>query len=182
MNPPVTSFPMATPQVQISTIVTGVFPDRTAADLAWDAAIARGYGASDFSVAVSDEVHKKHFLVQRQPSENKGLEGAAVGGALGSTAGAVAVALAVGVSILIPGLGIVVAGPLVAALAGAGAGGAIGGLVGGMVGLGIEEKHVKLIEDHVRHGRVVLTLKTRSGGDAEAIREDWKKWAVEILY
>jgi len=181
MNPTVSSFPMATPEVKAATIVTGIFPDRYSADLAWAAAVSRGYGPSELSVAVSDEIHKKHFAILRQPNENKGLEGAAVGGAIGTTAGALGMVLAVGASLLLPGLGIVIAGPIVAAFAAAGAGGAIGGLVGGLVGMGIPEKHVKLIEDHVRQGRVILTLKARSAEDAEAVQQDWKKWAVEVL-
>lgn len=182
MNVPVSSLPMSPPVVLISTIVTGIFPDRASADRAWDAAIARGYKSTDLSVAVSDEFHKKHFIVQRQPSENKALEGAAIGGAIGTTAGALAVVLAVGASILLPGLGIVIAGPIVAAFAAAGAGGAVGGLIGGLAGLEIPEKHVKLIEDHVKNGNVILTLKARSAADAEAIRKDWKAWAVEVLF
>jgi len=75
----------------------------------------------------------------------------------------------------------VVAGPIVAAFAAAGAGGAIGGIVGGLAGLGIPEKHVKLIEDHVRKGHVVLTVKARSTVDAELLRSDWKNSAVEVL-
>ncbi|KAF0243511.1 MAG: hypothetical protein FD180_3295 [Planctomycetota bacterium] len=182
MSVPVASLPMSPPVVLISTIVTGIFPDRASADRAWDAAIARGYATTDLSVAVSDEMHKKHFIVQRQPTETKALEGAAVGGAIGTTAGALAVVMAVGVSILLPGLGIVIAGPIVAAFAAAGAGGAIGGLIGGLAGLDIPEKHVKLIEDHVRKGHVILTLKARSAADAEAIQKDWKAWAVEVLF
>ncbi|MCE9582223.1 MAG: hypothetical protein K8T20_07000 [Planctomycetes bacterium] len=172
---------VAVPQVLISTIVTGIFHDRTTADLGWNAAIARGYSPSEISVTVTDEARKKHFFVQRQETENKALEGAAVGGIIGSTVGAIGVILAVGASILLPGLGLVVAGPIVAAFAAAGAGGAIGGIVGGLAGLGIPEKHVKLIEDHVRKGHVVLTVKARSTVDAELLRSDWKKSAVEVL-
>ena len=46
---------------------------------------------------------------------------------------------AVGSTIAVPGLGLVVAGPIAAALAGAGAGAAAGGLIGAMVGAGIPE-------------------------------------------
>jgi hypothetical protein len=58
---------------------------------------------------------------------NKAMESAGVGGAIGVTAGAIIAALAaIGTSIAIPGLGVVIAGPIATALAGAGAGGLTG--------------------------------------------------------
>ena len=63
--------------------------------------------------------------------------GAAVGGGVGATLAAI---FAVGSNVVVPGLGLVVAGPIAAALAGAGAGGATGGLVGALVGAGIPEE------------------------------------------
>ena len=47
---------------------------------------------------------------------------------------------AVGTTLLIPGLGIVVAGPLAAVIAGAGAGAATGGLIRALVGWNIPEE------------------------------------------
>ncbi len=71
------------------------------------------------------------FFQQYADSElgNKAAEGAGVGGAIGGTVGAIAAAIAaIGTSLVLPGLGLVIAGPIAAALAGAGAGaGAAGG-------------------------------------------------------
>ena len=53
---------------------------------------------------------------------------------------------AIGTSLVIPGLGLVVAGPLAAALAGAGAGGTAGGLIGALVGHGMPEDRTKKYE------------------------------------
>ena len=76
--------------------------------------------------------------------ETKALKGAGTGAAIGGTAGAVLAAItAVGTSLVIPGLGLVIAGPLVAAFAGAGAGGTAGGLIGALVGHGIPEDRAK---------------------------------------
>src|SRR5437879_5713335 len=52
-------------------------------------------------------------------------------------------ALPIWTSIAIPGLGVIIAGPLAAGLAGAGAGALTGGLVGAFVGWGIPEEHAK---------------------------------------
>ena len=60
-----------------------------------------------------------------------------MGTAVGATLAAIA---AVGTVLIIPGLNLIVAGPIVAALAGGGVGAVAGGLVGGLVGLGIPER------------------------------------------
>jgi hypothetical protein len=61
-------------------------------------------------------------------------EGAALGALVGGLAGALAGVLAAGGSLVIPRLGAVLAGPLVAALTGAGAMGALGMLAGALAG------------------------------------------------
>ena len=52
---------------------------------------------------------------------------------------ALAALFAVGTVVVVPGLGLVLAGPIAAALAGAGAGGVTGGLIGALIGAGIPE-------------------------------------------
>lgn len=61
-------------------------------------------------------------------------EGAALGALVGGLAGALAGVLAAGGSMVIPRLGAVVAGPMIAALTGAGAVGALGMLAGALAG------------------------------------------------
>lgn len=61
---------------------------------------------------------------------------------------------AVGMSIAIPGLGLVIAGPLAGAIAGAG--GAAGGLVGALVGWGIPEERVKRYESGIKNGEILM--------------------------
>ena len=53
--------------------------------------------------------------------------GSAIGGVVGATVGILA---AIGTSIVIPGLGLVLAGPIALGLAGAGAGAVTGGVLG----------------------------------------------------
>jgi len=105
--------------------------------------------------------------------------GAGIGGALGAIAAAVA---AIGTSIAIPGLGIVVAGPLAAALAGAGAGGLTGGLVGALVGAGIPEERVKHYESGIKEGGILLGVKPRSREDAEYLSQAWRQSNGEQVY
>jgi hypothetical protein len=82
---------------------------------------------------------------------------------------------AVGTSIAIPGLGLVIAGPLAAAIAGAGAGGAAGGLVGALVGWGIPEERVKRYESGIKNGGILMGVKSRSDDDAAYFQQEWSR-------
>ena len=101
---------------------TGLFRDRTSAERAYQAATAAGYTANEIDVVMSEETREryygKHETLETEVG-NKSAEGAAVGGALGATAGAIAGVLAAAGTIAVPGLGLVVAGPIAAGLAGA---------------------------------------------------------------
>ena len=157
-------------------LVTGLFPDRASAERAYDVASTKGYGKDDFNVVMSDETRKRHFPADGVTTElgNKAAEGAGVGGAIGGTLGAVLGAIvAVGTSIAIPGLGIVIAGPLAAGLAGAGAGALTGGLIGALAGWGIPEAHAKDYETGIKSGGIVMGVKPKSAEDAAYLEKQW---------
>ena len=118
---------------------------------------------------MSDETRKRHFGSSTTTTElgNKAAEGAGVGGAVGGTVGAIAAIAAIGTSLVIPGLGIVIAGPAAAALAGAGAGAAAGGIVGALVGWGIPEERVKHYEAGIKKGGILMGVRPRSDEDAK---------------
>jgi hypothetical protein len=160
-------------------IVTGLFKDRDSAERAYDAVAARGYGKDAINVVMSDDTRKRHFDdtgEARTELGSKAAEGAGVGGAIGGTVGAIAAAIAaVGTSIAIPGLGLVIAGPIAAALAGAGAGGAAGGLVGALIGWGIPEERVKRYESGVRNGGILMGVSPRSDEDSAYVQDAWKR-------
>jgi hypothetical protein len=77
--------------------------------------------------------------------------------------------------LVIPGLGLVVAGPLAAALAGGGAGAAGGGLIGALVGWNIPEERVKHYETGIKQGGILMGVKPRSDADAAHFEEEWKR-------
>ena len=72
---------------------------------------------------------------------------------------------------MVPGLGLIVAGPIAAALAGAGAGGAAGTLVGALVGAGIPEHRAKVYEAGLREGGILLGVEVRSSEEASALED-----------
>jgi hypothetical protein len=73
---------------------------------------------------------------------------------------------AIGTSVLIPGLGLVIAGPIAAALAGGGAGALTGGIIGGLVGLGVPEPNATAYQEALRDGGVVIGVTPRGSEDA----------------
>ncbi len=162
---------------QPNTYVTGLFPDRASAETAYERAHARGYDVGDVNMVMNDETRKRHFGPATQTTElgNKAAEGAGIGGAIGGTVGAVAAAIAaVGTSLVLPGIGLVVAGPIAAALAGAGAGGAAGGIVGALIGWGIPEERVKEYDEGIKAGGILMGVKPRSAEDAEHLAREWQ--------
>ncbi len=164
--------------------VTGLFTDRERAEQGYEALTARGYEAKDINVVMTDDTRKKYFASGEQTEfGTKAAKGAGVGGAIGGTVGAIAAAIAaVGTSLAIPGLGLVVAGPLAAALAGAGAGGATGGLVGALIGAGIPEERVKHYEKGIQSGGILMGVRPRSDDDAGYLEREWSKAGGTHVY
>ncbi len=158
------------------TMLTGMFRDRDSAESAYHELRERGYSDREINVMMSDETRKKYFA-DDENSElgNKAAEGAGKGSAIGGTIGAIAgVIAAIGTSVVIPGLGLIVAGPLAAGLAGAGAGGITGGIIGALIGAGIPEERAKVYETGIREGNVVMGVTPRSDDDADYLERRWK--------
>ena len=168
-------------------LVTGLFPDRNSAEAAYTAAEARGYTANEMNLAMSDNTRKSHFSGTSAGKDtelgNKAAEGAGIGGAIGGTIGAIAAAVAaVGTSIALPGLGLVIAGPIAAAIAGAGAGAASGGLIGALVGWNMPEERVKEYEKGMKKGGILMGVRTRDDADAAHLENAWKSNRGQHVY
>ncbi|MBL0032868.1 MAG: hypothetical protein IPP27_12100 [Bacteroidetes bacterium] len=158
-------------------MLTGMFADRESTEQAYSSLNERGYTKDDINLVMSDETRKKHFSGEMSDTElgTKAAEGAGKGSAIGGTVGAIAgVIAAIGTSLVIPGLGIVVAGPIAAGLAGAGAGGITGGIIGALVGSGIPEERAKLYEQGVKEGRIVMGVHPRNDEDSKYFEEKWR--------
>ena len=164
--------------------VTGTFKDRESAESAYNSLASRGYSKDDVNLMMSDDTRKKYFADDVDTElGSKAMEGAGTGGAIGGTIGAILAAVAaIGTSIAIPGLGLVVAGPLAAALAGAGAGGLTGGIIGALVGAGIPEDRAKLYDEDIRNGGIVMGVNPRTDEDAAYLEQDWKKNRGQNIY
>jgi hypothetical protein len=166
-------------------MVTGLFKDRESAENAYGSLTSRGYTKDDVNLVMSDETRNKHFAANGRETEmgSKALEGAGTGAAIGGTVGATLAAIAaIGTTLALPGLGLLVAGPIAAALAGAGAGGATGGLIGALIGSGIPEERVKNYEEGIRKGGILMGVKPRTDEDAAYFEDEWKRNRGEEVY
>lgn len=166
-------------------MLTGMFHDRQSTENAYNTLQEKGYSKDEISIIMSDETRKEHFSDEVEETEigTKAAENAGKGSAIGGTIGAVAgVIAAIGTSLAIPGLGIVIAGPIAAGLAGAGAGGVTGGIIGALVGSGIPEARAKLYESGVKEGNIVIGVKPRNEEDAKYLKDNWRTNKAEEVH
>jgi uncharacterized protein YjbJ (UPF0337 family) len=159
--------------------VTGLYRTPEDATRAYEELTSRhGYKAEDVDVLMSDETRARYFgdagPGQEAKAGSKMAEGLGKGSAIGGGVGAaLAAVFAVGASVAIPGLGLVVAGPIAAALAGAGAGAATGGLIGALIGAGIPEDRAAEYERGIREGGIVVGTRARDDEHAAVLERDF---------
>jgi uncharacterized protein YjbJ (UPF0337 family) len=165
-------------------MVSGLFRDRESAERAYGSLSERGYGKDDVNLMMSDDTRKKYFSDDDDTEfgtkawEGAG-KGAAIGGGVGATLGAIA---AIGTTLALPGIGLLIAGPIAAGLAGGGAGALTGGLIGALVGHGIPEEHAKHYEQGIREGGIVMGVQPRNDEDADYFEKNWRENRGESIY
>lgn len=103
----------------------------------------------------------------QQVAEETGTEtakGAGIGAATGGLLGGLAGLLVGAASLAIPGIGVVVAGPLAVALSGAAAGGLTGGLAGALTGWGLSKDEADQYQQRLEAGDILVVV---AAGDRE---------------
>ena len=167
-------------------MVSAVFRDRQNAERAFNFLHGLGYTEREINVLMSENTRATYFPDKSDAKVDTGSmaeEGMGVGGAIGTAIGASLAALAaIGTSIAIPGLGLVIAGPLAAALAGAGAGAVTGGIIGALVGWGIPEDNAQAYQQALREGGVVVGVVARTNEDSDRIKEEFNRIQGENVY
>ncbi len=157
--------------------VSKVFNTREDADREFTELSNRGYTQDEINVMMSDDTQKRYFSddvnhdseLGDKVADNAGT-GSLIGGGVGAVVGAIA---AIGSNVLLPGLGLIVAGPLAAGLAGAGAGAATGGLIGALTGMGVPEEEATRYRDEIKDGGIYMGFKPRHEDDA---RDTYNRW------
>jgi hypothetical protein len=171
-------------KVQERPMLYGMFADKEGAENAYNAMFERGYDSQEINLVMSDETRTKNFMEEGPVTDmgNKASAGLATGSTIGGTIGAIVGAIAaIGTGLLIPGLGIIIAGPILAGLAGAGAGGIAGGMIGALIGVGIPEEKAKIYEAGIKSGNILIGVHPKNGDDASFFIQNWRdNRAVEV--
>ncbi|MCC7029774.1 MAG: hypothetical protein IT257_05665 [Chitinophagaceae bacterium] len=165
-------------QHNLQRMITALFTDQTSLESAYKRLNDMGYTKDEVNLIMMDETRKRFNLYPGMHPDmsvvalNGAENGAGVGAAVGATVGAViGIVAAIGTSILIPGLGLLVAGPIAAGLAGAGAGGVAGGIIGSLAGVGFAEDKARLYEKGLKDGAVILGVHPHHDEDAVLIQQ-----------
>jgi hypothetical protein len=169
-----------------ATVVTALFEDSEGVERAYEIAMESGYEKDDFNVVMSDGTRKRYFSEDRPVETDLGrkvAEGGELGGPTGGRIGIVIpIVAAVGAALVVPGIGLVAAGPIAVALAGAGAAGLAAGLIGAMGDWGIPEERVQAYEKAIHDGLILVGVKARSAEDASEIAGLWQAAGARQLH
>jgi hypothetical protein len=175
-------------------MVTGLFTSKENAERGYRAATRLGYENSDIDVLMSEETRNRYFSPAHdtktdlscdstKDTAEDGQSADELGGPAGGTIGTIAPAVAgVGTLLLVPVLGVLAAGPVVAALTAAGAVGLAGALIGALTKWGIPERRVEEYEQGIRAGGVLMGVRPRSDEDASNLVREWQGSGGELVH
>src|SRR3990172_4491869 len=166
-------------------MVTGLFRDSESVERAYEVVSQRGYGTADINVVMSDETRRRYFSDDRQINVELGRkveEGGELGGPMGGTIGTIIPALIAAGGVGLPGLGLVLAGPVAVALAAAGTAGLAFGLIGAFSDWGIPEQRAKQYETGIHDGGILMGVRSRSDEDARHFEQQWKAIGAQHVH
>lgn len=147
-------------------VVIGIFTERAQAECAEKELRRAGFKENQLGVAMRDEGNRD-ARAEGGEQGNKAGEGATKGLVTGGVVGGL---LAAAAAMLLPGVGPVLAGGILATMvAGAATGAVAGGVLGSLVGLGIPEEEARYYEQQFEAGRIIMTARA-NGRHEEATR------------
>lgn len=152
----------------VARTVIALFEFEEEANRAADGLVSEGYSRDSINVVVGHDLSHPEDYVHAKDDVGGKIAGAvgkglAVGGGVGAIAGGLS-------SLLLPGFGpLIVAGGLVTMLTGAGLGASVGGVMAALMEAGVDESNARLFESALRHGGVVLTLRTDEANAHRAV-------------
>jgi len=175
------------PNVTNKSILVGLFNNKDNAEKAYDDLKDCGYTTDEINVVMASDTRDKYYSDKDDASQtemgNKAWEGAGTGGTIGGVVGGIAGAIAaLGTNLLIPGLGLVVLGPLAAGLAGVGAGGITGGIIGALIGAGVPKEKADVYNEGLKNGKILISVHPHSEEDANRLAKKWHDYQAEEVY
>jgi uncharacterized membrane protein len=151
-------------------IIVAVFEERAEAEDAIRDLQSAGFRNDQIGVATHDRpgAGKDDDATKIGDETDSGLaEGAATGALTGGVIGGLVGLIS---SLLIPGVGpVVVGGVLASSLLGVGVGAATGGLIGALVGMGVPEEDAKYFDEGLRGGKTLVTVNNTNEAPDQAI-------------
>jgi hypothetical protein len=142
----------------------GVFDRMANADRAVAGLVDAGFRKEDITVICPTCTTEKYDeFTKREPSGSHAAAAATAGGAIGAVLGGLAAVIGVVAS---GGVGLLVAGPL---LAGAGGGAVAGGLVGAMMTRGVEPEVADYYDQALTKGQILVSVNLGEHGNEQLI-------------
>jgi hypothetical protein len=167
-------------------IVAAVFPSPAQARNAYNWLRSRGYPGPEITLIMSEHTRNTGFNDASEPQPHIHVEpegahdvatGAGIGTVAGLAAGTAVGAVAALATVSLPGMGLLVAGPMLGGLTGA----LTGGLIGGMTGLMETDEKSHTYEDVLRHGGVLVAVAVHPG-DEDAVGEKLRDLGGEAIH
>lgn len=161
------------------TTITGTFTNKIDAENAVSTLEARGIDRSEISLIVSDAARQQIFNDNVSNSErvSSSVKTAGSGAVIGGTLGAIVAGLTAVGTVVIPGFGLLAAGPIVAIMAGAGAGAATGTIAGALVGAGFPDAEANEYEKQLRNGNALVSVYTDDAAKASIAKDVLKSFS-----
>jgi uncharacterized membrane protein len=151
--------------------IAGVFKSQYDANQTLSQLLEEGFNKDNISLIMSDATKGKIFA--EVPESTSVAQGSTAGALWGGAIGVLIAGLTAVGSITVPGVGLLVAGPIVAILSGAGVGAAVGGVSGALISYGFSVDEANRYEEEIRLGKAVVVVHTTD--------EDASKVARRIL-
>jgi hypothetical protein len=152
-------------------IISGLFSSPAQMDALLVDLERQGLGSEMTNVLMSNQTRDQYLDFSKT---NKSPEGASIGGISGGAIGAILGGLTMAGTLLVPGLNLLVAGPIIGTIAGGAVGVATGGLVGALVGVGVPEYEAKAYEKQLEQAGNAVVLAHVPKEDAHKIKDLFK--------
>ena len=149
--------------------IVGIVESAPLANQAIAALLSAGLTKDDLSLIMSDHA-KKHFSAATKDSGDRAVVDTAIGAGTGGVLGALIAGLTMVGAVAIPGVSLLVVGPIIAVLAGAGTGAALGGLAGALSAAGISTAEAVKYEQQLRAGKAVIVAHTKNDAQTQLAR------------
>ena len=147
-------------------LVTGVFPDTESAEEAYNSLLSAGYRDNEIHLVMSEQTHKK------QTTEKTG---AAESTLISSIA-------AISTLVPVPGIGLIMTGPLAASLAEDGVEDLPEDLLPSLIGYGIPVSYANEYQTAIKAGSIMIGFHPHNKEDEERFALEWTDLRAQYLY